>query len=73
MEKTAASVQETPDKGVLLPRCIVCQQVPARGIAGGFKIRKAFICHHCEQEILNLDTGSPAYQQIINRLKQMFL
>lgn len=73
MGKTLTCTKDTAGQGVLLPRCAICQQVPASGIAGGFKVRKTFICHHCEQEILHLDAGSPAYKEIVNRLKLMFL
>jgi len=58
-------------RGVLLPRCYLCGEVPSQGIHGGVKIRKAFICCECEQDIVNMEVGSIYYQTVINKLKEI--
>lgn len=58
-------------KGVLLPRCCFCGEVPAQGIRGGVIIKKAFICMSCEQDIINLEVGSSNYRVVINKIKEI--
>lgn len=59
------------ERGILLPRCYLCGEVPSLGIHGGVIIRKAFICSACEQDIVNLEVGSTHYQMVINKLKKI--
>ncbi len=56
-------------KAIILPRCRICNQVPKEGIRGGIKLKKAFICTHCEQEIANVDVGSENYQILLEKIK----
>ncbi|MDD4803111.1 MAG: sigma factor G inhibitor Gin [Syntrophomonas sp.] len=56
---------------IILPRCRICNQVPAGGIRGGIKINKAFICTPCEQEITNMDARSAEYRIIIEKIKRI--
>lgn len=58
-------------KGVLLPRCILCERVPPEGIRGMVKIRKVFICTSCEQQLLHSDVGSTYYRELLNKIKQI--
>ncbi|MGR6837234.1 sigma factor G inhibitor Gin [Syntrophomonas erecta] len=60
------------ESGVLLPRCSLCGQVPEKGIRGGIRIKRAFICEKCEADILNMEVGSPRYQDYINLMKEIF-
>lgn len=69
---THRPVQDDSPRGILLPRCSFCSQVPKDGIRGGMMIRKAFICYACEQEIVNLEVGSHRYQTVVNKLKEIF-
>jgi hypothetical protein len=55
----------------LLPRCTICSQVPRGGIRGGIKLKKAFICTQCEQEIANVDVGSANYQVLLEKIKRI--
>ncbi|PKM77479.1 MAG: hypothetical protein CVU90_06425 [Firmicutes bacterium HGW-Firmicutes-15] len=58
-------------KAIILPRCRICSQVPKEGIRGGIKLRKAFICTQCEQEITNIDVGSANYQILLEKIKRI--
>ena len=58
-------------KAILLPRCTICNQVPKEGIRGGIKLKKAFICTQCEQEIANVDVGSANYQILLEKIKRI--
>jgi len=58
-------------KGILLPRCIMCGQVPQGGIRGGIRIKKAFICTPCEQQLIHSDVGSIKYQILLEKIKQI--
>jgi len=62
-----------PEKGILLPRCYLCGEVPSQGIHGGVKIRKAFICSDCEQDIVHMEVGSVPYQTVINKLREILV
>ena len=69
-----ASVPIAPhdvQRGVLLPCCIVCEQVPEGGIRGGIRLKKAFICTACEQQLMQTDMGSINYQKILEKIKQI--
>jgi len=60
-------------RGILLPRCYLCGEVPSQGIHGGMTIRKAFICCDCEQDIVHMEVGSIQYQTVVNKLKELFI
>ena len=51
--------------GEILPVCMVCGQVPDKGIAGGFFIRRKFLCERCEGIILHASTHSPEYLRAV--------
>ena len=57
--------------GVLLPRCYFCGEVPPGGIRGGIKVKKAFICIKCEKEIVSLQVGTPGYDELLEKIKQV--
>jgi hypothetical protein len=63
---------EKPIIGVLLPRCSLCGEVPEKGIRGGIKIRKSFICEKCESHIVALQTGCSEYQVVLEKLKKIW-
>ncbi|HHW62197.1 MAG TPA: hypothetical protein GX404_09860 [Syntrophomonadaceae bacterium] len=55
----------------LLPRCAICEDVPVKGIAGGMKIRRAFICNQCEQKIVTMDVESQEYHAMVSTIKNI--
>jgi len=57
--------------GILLPRCYVCNEVPAQGIHGGIRLNKSFICTGCEQRLILAEVGTAHYQKIIEKIKQI--
>lgn len=58
-------------RGQLLPRCYFCGEVPREGIHGGVIIKRAFICHSCEEQIIDLEVGSLHYREVIDKLKEI--
>ena len=58
--------------GMVLPRCHFCGQVPEKGIRGGIKIRKVFICDRCESHIVSLQTGCSEYRYMLEKLKKIW-
>jgi len=58
-------------RGILLPRCYFCGEVPPQGIHGGMIIKKAFICSACEEEIVHLQVGSTNYRRVVNKLREI--
>ncbi len=58
-------------KGQLLPRCALCEEVPLRGIMGGYLIKGLFLCETCEKEILNLKVGSSQYEFYLQKIKKL--
>jgi len=58
-------------RGILLPQCYFCGEVPSQGIHGGVIIKKAFICSACEENIVNLKVGSTNYRAVVNKLKEI--
>jgi len=66
---SSASIASGGESGILLPRCLVCGEVPAGGIRDGLKLKRGFICSCCEQKIVNLQPGSTDYDDIIVKLK----
>jgi hypothetical protein len=63
--KTAAKLDN------LLPKCILCREVPERGIADGFVLIGQFICSGCEQKLLTLDYNDPLYAMMVQTLKDV--
>lgn len=58
-------------KGKILPNCYLCGEVPENGIMGGLKLKKAFICKKCEQEIVRLRIDSPLYEEFKEKIKKI--
>lgn len=58
-------------KGKILPICYLCGEVPESGIRGGLKLKKAFICKKCEQEIVSLRIDSPLYEEVKEKIKKI--
>jgi hypothetical protein len=67
--ETGTRGNEEPITGVLLPRCHLCQEVPEKGIKGGIKIRKSFICEKCESHVISLQAGCSEYHVVLEQLK----
>ncbi len=63
--------QDNQKIAVLLPRCVICEQVPLGGIREGIKIRGGFICSHCEKTIVAMDAGSSNYNQILHKIRTL--
>lgn len=59
-------------KGILLPRCCICNEVPVEGICGGMKIRRNFLCQKCEEAIVKLTAETADYNEILSRIKALF-
>jgi hypothetical protein len=59
-------------RGILLPICHICNQVPEKGIRGGIRVKKAFICTKCEQEMVFTKVGTHAYMKLLEKIKQIF-
>lgn len=59
------------EMGKVLPRCLICGEVPAGGIRDGIKMKRGFICGECERKIIGLQPGSLEYEGIIGKLKTM--
>lgn len=64
-------IADSKVKGLLLPRCAICEEVPNEGIKGGYLINKSFVCSSCERRILDTEVGSPAYQEILELIKKI--
>jgi len=55
----------------LLPRCILCKEVPKLGIVDGFLLIGQFVCSECEQKLLTLNYDDPAYNIMVQKLKEV--
>lgn len=64
-------MEQEDKKGILLPRCCFCKQVPEDGICGGIKLKKGFLCKNCEWEIINVELGSSHYQEVLEKIKNL--
>lgn len=58
---------------IILPRCVFCENVPVKGIKGGYLLKKHFICSACEQMLLKVQVGSPAYETFVVGIKKLSL
>lgn len=58
-------------KGQLLPRCVLCEEVPVNGIARGYLINGMFLCETCESTIIELEVGSSQYKHYVERIKRL--
>jgi Inhibitor of sigma-G Gin. len=71
MSNVSVPIIDHPVQAVLLPRCTLCGEVPPAGIRGGIKLRKAFICTSCEQQLIHSDVGSTKYHEFLEKIKQL--
>lgn len=70
--ETETSDNKQTITGVLLPRCHICREVPEKGIRGGIRVKKSFICEKCEAHIVALQAGSSEYQVVLEKLKKIW-
>ena len=59
----------------LLPHCLVCGEIPERGIMGGIFVQGQFLCDACEQEIVALDgnvLSRDEYLAVADKLKGLW-
>lgn len=66
-----AVLTDNKDLAPLLPVCALCEEVPARGIRGGYMLNKSFICNDCEKRILDTPIGTAQYQEILALIKRI--
>lgn len=58
-------------RGMVLPLCKLCGEVPLRGIIGGYLINRNFVCESCENTIVNLEIGSQEYDFYVQEIKKI--
>ncbi|MFZ7102167.1 MAG: sigma factor G inhibitor Gin [Peptococcaceae bacterium] len=63
--------QQTVVKDNVLPKCILCREVPQLGIADGFILVGQFVCSKCEQQLLTLSYNDPTYKMMVQKLKEI--
>lgn len=72
IQKSSDLTGEIYQGAIVLPRCSICNQVPVEGLRDVIKVGKAWICKKCEQEIVNLEVGSPKYGLILDKIKRVW-
>lgn len=72
MAKRESSLLTEKKRGVLLPVCMVCEQTPPTGIAGGMLVSGRFLCNRCEREIVRIQVGDSRYTQLKEKLKKLW-
>ncbi len=72
MAKQESSLLAEKKRGVLLPVCMVCEQTPPLGIAGGMLVSGRFLCSRCEREIVRIQVGDSRYTQLKEKLKKLW-
>lgn len=58
----------------LLPHCIICGEIPERGIMDGIFVQGQFLCEGCEQSIVALDGDAVPHEEylaVANKLKKI--
>ncbi|MGF7185215.1 hypothetical protein GGQ84_001301 [Desulfitispora alkaliphila] len=53
----------------LVPKCIICEQVPEKGIVEGVFLNRKFICDSCEEHIANVMPGDQHYDEIVEKIR----
>ena len=72
------NTKNTHNAESLLPKCIICGEVPANGIMGGIFVKGQFLCDCCEQRIVSLDEQKQSpetmedYALITSKLKKLW-
>ncbi len=72
MARRESSLLAEKRKGVLLPVCMICEQTPPGGIAGGMLVSGRFLCTRCEREIVRVRVGDSRYTQLKEKLKKLW-
>ncbi|NLF45817.1 MAG: hypothetical protein GX581_07060 [Syntrophomonadaceae bacterium] len=45
--------------------------IPERGIRGGIRLKKGFICHACEKDIVSLTADTCLYEERKEKIKAL--
>jgi recombinational DNA repair protein (RecF pathway) len=72
MSRRESSLLAEKGKGILLPVCMICEQTPPTGIAGGMLVSGRFLCSRCEREIVRVQVGDSRYGQLKDKLKKLW-
>lgn len=56
----------------IVPKCLICQEIPAGGMRDGIYLRGHFICSHCERELLREPSDSEIYSLYCCRLRLLW-
>ena len=72
MSRRESSLLAEKRKGILLPVCMICEQTPFRGIAGGILVSGRFLCTRCEREIVNIQVDDSRYAHLREKLKKLW-
>ncbi|HHW39718.1 MAG TPA: hypothetical protein GXX19_00945 [Syntrophomonadaceae bacterium] len=59
-------------RGVVLPVCLICEQTPPDGIAGGILVSGRFLCAACEDEIVHTRVGDSRYSHLKDKVKRIW-
>ena len=65
----AKTVHQKGSGGKLYPICAICGSIPEKGICGGIRLKKGFICYSCERKIVGLAVGEGQYEEIREKIK----
>ena len=63
---------ESGRKRKIVPWCMICGEVPERGICGGMKLNRHFLCHECETLLINTPIGSETYHRMMEGMRHLF-
>jgi len=72
MQAKTVMVGGVAERGRLLPRCKLCEEVPVEGLRGGYLINGMFICKSCETVIMRLQIGAPDYEEMMKRIRKLW-
>lgn len=53
----------------LFPICAICGLIPEKGICGGIRLKKGFICYGCETDIVSLLGDESLYEEVKEKIK----
>ncbi len=62
----------TEKRGIVLPVCLICEQTPPDGIAGGILVSGRFLCAACEDEIVHIRVGDSRYSHLKDKVKRIW-
>lgn len=70
MKKVKAGVVIMAEKyGNLLPRCVMCGEVPRAGISSGIVVKKRFICSECEKNLVINQLTVGDYKHLVEEFR----